>query len=652
MPAVIVLGLLTLLNFATKAAAAAGDRPQGVVPGQYIVVFHDDVARPRDLADALALWHGFSLRHAYEHALKGFAARMPAAVARALAGDPDVAMVEPDVYAYANSPVIATGVARIGAAPNPTPLDCSAVDIAIIDTGIDLNHPDLNVNVAQSRSFVGDNTGSPDDDNGHGTHVSGIAAAHNGLVGVCPGARLWAIKVLDSSGGGYFSDIIEGIDYVTANAPGNGGQIAVANMSLGGTGYLASLRIAIQNSVAKGVVYVVAAGNSAMDVYGANGHLDTASDYNAFLCAFLGQLCGDDFIPAAYPEVATISAMVDSDGQPSGLGGGTTYGSDDSFASFSNFSNSVDASNPVVSPGRAIDLLMPGVNIYSTWNAGTYATLSGTSMASPHAAGLAALYVLAHTRATNAGGVYAIRQALINGGVAQNSSKGLQTLNDRDPYWENIGWAGAPPPPDFATSATPASLTLNPGQSGNATVTVTSLNGFNSSVGLSVNGCPANATCSFNPGSVTPPAAGSTTSTLTVVTNASTPFGTYSLYITGTDPSGATHTATVALNVQAAPPDFGISLSASSLTVKRGSNGSVTVNLTAIGGNSSVSLSISGLPSRTTASFTPNPVTATGNSTLKITADRRASVHNGYTLTITGANSSHSHSTILKLNIQ
>jgi len=204
------------------------------------------------------------------------------------------------------------------------------------------------------------------------------------------------------------------------------GQIELANMSLGVTGTSSSFRTAIKKSVAAGIVYVVAAGNDGKDVYGSDGVFGT----------------DDNFIPAAYPEVAAISAMADSDGQPGGLGSSTSYGSDDSFASLSNFSRTVIADNPVISPGAAIDLLMPGISIYSTNMGGGYTTKSGTSMASPHAAGLAALYITVNGRATDAAGVYAIRQALIDSGVVQNSDRGLAHLNDPDANWENIGWAG------------------------------------------------------------------------------------------------------------------------------------------------------------------------------------------------------------------
>lgn len=439
--------LLAGIAVGGQAAAAPKERvtlrPEGVVPGQYIVTFHEAVTDPQNLASALARQHGFTLRHTYRFALKGFAARMSAGVADDLATQPNVALVEPDLFAHAFAQTLPEGVDRIDADWNTLANidggdDRVDVDIAIIDTGIDLDHPDLNV--FKDKSFI-KRVKSGNDDNGHGTHVAGIAAALDngiGVVGVAPGARLWALKVLDRTGSGYFSDVIKAIDYVTGKA----GEIEVVNMSLGGTGKLDSLRTAIQNSVAVGVVYVVAAGNSSKDVYGNDGVFGT----------------NDDFIPASYPEVAAISAMGDTDGLAGGLGPNTSRGTaDDTFADFTNFSNSVAAENPVTSSGNpvtssgaAIDLAAPGVDIYSTWKDGGYNTISGTSMAAPHVAGAAALEAATNGRAINAEGVADIRQALIDAAEPQ-SAWGPANTNDPDAKPEGLANVASGPPNDAPT---------------------------------------------------------------------------------------------------------------------------------------------------------------------------------------------------------
>ena len=372
----VCLSILSIIFLGTSQAftqegIAPKKRQQGIVPGQYIVTFHDYIQEPEVVAERLGKAHKFGLLHVYKKALKGFSATMPEAVVERLKMDPDVALVEPDRMVYAVAQTTPTGVKRIQADQNSTalanPVD---IDVAIIDTGIDVDHPDLNV-----VKNIGCNTlrkcrdGRGNDDHGHGSHVAGIVAALDndiGVLGVAPGARLWAVKVLDSTGSGYLSWVIKGIDWVTANAS----EIEVANLSLAWEGHSDSARQAIQNSVALGVVYVVAASNESRDVYGADGTFGTA----------------DDIEPASYPEVATISAMCDTDGEAGGAGPSGSAGADDSFASFSNFSRTVVAGNPVISPGMAIDLLLPGVAIYSTYKNGGYATMSGTSMASPHAA--------------------------------------------------------------------------------------------------------------------------------------------------------------------------------------------------------------------------------------------------------------------------
>ncbi|MBI1930785.1 S8 family serine peptidase [Candidatus Poribacteria bacterium] len=448
-PASIILFIVALLGMMSIHTTAIAQ----VIPGRYIVVFKGDVATPGAVATSLARAHGLNITHTYSSALRGFAADVPAGMLAALQQDPRVAFIEPDLVATAFNQPLPTGINRIDA-----DLNCKAningiddrvdVDIAIIDTGIDLAHPDLNV--VFNRSFI---TGIPtgDDDHGHGTHVAGTAAALDntiGVVGVAPGAKLWALKVLNSSGFGSFANVIAAIDFVTQNAS----QIEVVNMSLGGTSQLNSLRTAIQNSVNAGVVYVVAAGNSRQDVYGPDGVFPS----------------NDDTIPAAYPEVATISAMGDTDGQAGGLGSNTSYGTaDDTFASFTNFSRSVVAGNPVNSSGAAIDLAAPGVDILSTWKNGGYNTISGTSMASPHVAGAVALYIAANGRATNAAGVYAIRQALINAAQPQTA---WRPSNPNDPDANPEGLANANPiPADLVLT----NQTINTTQTCQATNSIT-----------------------------------------------------------------------------------------------------------------------------------------------------------------------------------
>lgn len=262
------------------------------------------------------------------------------------------------------------------------------VDIAVIDTGIDLKHSDLSVH--RNVSFViGAKTGN--DDNGHGTHVAGTAAALDntiGVVGVAPGARLWAVKVLDRNGSGWLSGVVAGVDYVTQNAA----EIEVANMSLGFEGTSATFDAAIASSVAAGVTYAVAAGNSAKD--------------------------SATFSPANHPDVITVSAIADSDGKSGALGAPTSYGADDSFATFSNF-------------GQSVEIAAPGVNINSTYKGNTYSKLSGTSMASPHAAGTAALY---KSNPVNAAATPAqVLNALVTAGFAQSGPDGFTGDPDASP---------------------------------------------------------------------------------------------------------------------------------------------------------------------------------------------------------------------------
>ncbi len=399
-----------------------------ILPGHYIIEFADSVTDVQTRVQELEVKYGFTSGIIYEYAIKGFFTRTTAEVAAVLAQEPDVVAVDLDHRVQAAAQTLPTGVDRIDTELNPiAAIDGQPgvvdVDIAILDTGLDFNSNQLNI---MDGVKILDGVFSPDfmDDNGHGTHVAGIAAAVDdtvSVVGVAPGARLWAVKVLDATGFGVESDVIAGLDWVMARAA----DIEIANLSFAGVGYSSAFRAAVANCVDAGIVVVAAAGNDDGDVYGADGVMGTA----------------DDIVPAAFPEVATISAYGDSDGLPLGRGPATSDGPDDSFASFSNYSGSVVAGNPVTSTGLAIDLTMPGVDIVSLIPGGNTFAASGTSAAASHASGLYALFIAEHGRPTSAAGVYALRQAVIDAAVPQDHIMGLANGNDPDGNPEPLGFA-------------------------------------------------------------------------------------------------------------------------------------------------------------------------------------------------------------------
>jgi subtilisin len=347
------------------ALVSAGGAGAGTIPNHYIVVLESG-ADARAVARDHARSAGAEVEFVYRHALRGYAARLSAAGLARVKADARVAYVSADGVARTAAQTLPTGINRIDGESSTTASGNGGgavnVAVAVIDTGIDLDHPDLNVvggrNCSTGKSF--------DDGNGHGTHVAGTIAAKddaNGVVGVAPGAPLYAVRVLNNAGSGSWSSIICGVDWVTANAASKG--IKVANMSLGGSGSDGScgshaLHQAICNSVAAGVTYVVAAGNSSADLKG--------------------------FVPAAYDQVLSVTAVADFNGLPGG-GAAPTCRSDvdDTFADFSNFATLVSDQNHAIAA--------PGVCIASTWKGGGYNTISGTSMASPHAAGTAALCI-------------------------------------------------------------------------------------------------------------------------------------------------------------------------------------------------------------------------------------------------------------------
>jgi subtilisin family serine protease len=369
----------------------------GAIPGQYIVVLKDGVDAAA-VADEHARSHGAAVFHHYHRALHGYAARLSSAALAAVEHDPRVRFVSEDREVVAASTCNAStfkpavqclpaGTDRIDADRSTTKAGDGRgsvnVNVAVLDSGIDPGHPDLNVvggvGCTNQKGF--------DDQFGHGTGVAGIVAARDngaGVVGVAPGARLWAVEVIDKKGTGHDSDIICGIDWVTSTRldgdPSN--DIAVANVSLEGAGSDDGdcgktnhdpVHLAICNSTVAGITYVVAAGNDASDLA--------------------------NIFPAAYDEVLAVTAMADFDGTPGGAAAsppcqlGRLAGAvDDRVVSFSNFATlPSDRAHTVAAPGVCIfttDINTPGPS-----GIAGYEYYTGTSQASPQVTGTVALCI-------------------------------------------------------------------------------------------------------------------------------------------------------------------------------------------------------------------------------------------------------------------
>ena len=388
---------------ASSPPSSSASQMGQVIPGQYIVVLNDDTLNLRDLLSEVAKKvniEGTEILHIYEDVLNGFAINVPnERVIEALEQSPFVDYIEKDKIVKAFAQTLPSGVNRVDGDLSSTKSGNGGVaintDIAILDSGIDTSHSDLNI--YHQKTFVS-GTSSGNDDNGHGTHVAGIAAARDnsiGVVGIAPGAKLWAIKVLDRNGSGALSTIIKGIDYIKQYAS----QIEVANLSLGCECKSSAFDTAINNAVKAGITFVVASGNSGKDT--------------------------STFSPANNPNVIAVSAIGDSDGKCGGTGPSTGYGRDDTLASFSNY-------------GAVVDMTAPGTKIYSTYKGNSYATMSGTSMAAPHVAGAAALYEASHPGASPS----EVRNALLSNGSTSSTTcdgKGHGYFtSDRDSYREPL----------------------------------------------------------------------------------------------------------------------------------------------------------------------------------------------------------------------
>ncbi|MDR7275267.1 S8 family peptidase [Catenuloplanes atrovinosus] len=350
-----------------------------VVPDSYVVVLDDGTTAVPDQARDLAKRHGATVRDTFEHALRGFAATMSATQARRLAAAPGVAYVQANVIhtVQATQPSPPSwGLDRID--QRERPLDESYtyattaenVTAYIIDTGIRTTHGDFGGRAVSGFDAV--DGGTADDCNGHGTHVAGTVGgeAH----GVAKGVSLVAVRVLNCEGSGTTAQVVAGIDWVTANAA----DTAVANMSLGG-GADTVLDDAVRRSIASGVTYAIAAGNGLLGIIA----LDACTQS-----------------PARVTEALTVSAT-----------------------------NSVDRKPGWPNYGTCVDLFAPGINITSAWSTDdtSTSTISGTSMAAPHVAGAAALYLATHPSAAPAE-VNAAVLAAATPGVVANPGTGSPNL--------------------------------------------------------------------------------------------------------------------------------------------------------------------------------------------------------------------------------
>jgi subtilisin family serine protease len=368
-----------------------------VVPGSYIVVLKPGVAAKPGSAGLsaslvaldLAVRHGGTVTHVYEHALSGFAIRLSEKAARALAGDPRVEYVEEDsvVQAIATQNNATWGLDRIDQRDRPLSTtytyDTTATNVNayIIDTGIRTTHVDFGGRAFHGTDTVGDGQNG-NDCHGHGTHVAGTVGG--GVWGVAKGVRLFRVRVLSCSGSGSNAGVIQGVDWVTANHI----KPAVANMSLGG-GASTALDNAVAGSINAGVTYAIAAGNS-----------------NANAC---------NSSPARVPAALTVGSSTSTDAR----------------SSFSNF-------------GTCLDIFAPGSSITSAWSTSNTATntISGTSMAAPHVAGVAALFLAGNPTATPA----QVRTALVDN-ASPNRISGAGTGSPNLLLFSLLGGGPPPPPP-------------------------------------------------------------------------------------------------------------------------------------------------------------------------------------------------------------
>lgn len=411
---VLAVGVFTLsfISFQSAGQENKFRETRNKIADRYIVVLEDwstgargESSEARAVAEELSIVYEGKVVGVYKYALNGYVAEMNEEKAKSLSRDLRVKYVEQDSLVFANTTQTSAtfGIDRIDQRDLPlngtynyTPTG-SGVNAYIIDTGIRRTHNEFGGRAFAGFDAIGDGQNT-NDCNGHGTHVAGTVGSST--YGVAKNARLYAIRVLNCQGSGSNSGVIAGIDWVTNNhiSP------AVANMSLGG-GASSALDDAVQNSIASGVTYAVAAGNSNVDA------------------------CGSS--PARAPNALTVGSTTNTDAR----------------SSFSNF-------------GTCVDIFAPGSSITSTWSTSDSATntISGTSMASPHVAGVAALYLENNPGASPA----AVNTAITN---AASTGK-LTSIGAGSPNLLLYSIFSAAPPPTPTPTPTPtpgANLLVNGG---------------------------------------------------------------------------------------------------------------------------------------------------------------------------------------------
>ncbi|MBC6446334.1 S8 family peptidase [Actinokineospora xionganensis] len=414
-----VAGMATAITLATPAVAAEaqilGADAANVVKDSYIVVLKDGAQARGATADSLSARYGGKVNHRYSAAISGYAATMTEQQAKRVAADDQVAYVEADqtmsiAVDQLNPP--SWGLDRVDQQSLPLnqkysyATTASNVNAYIIDTGINLTHTDFGGRAVSGRDTV-DNDADATDCQGHGTHVAGTVGGS--AYGLAKGVKLIAVRVLNCQGSGTNAGVIAGIDWVTANHV----KPAVANMSLGG-GASTTLDDAVRRSVAAGVSYAVASGNS-----------------NANAC---------NYSPARVAEALSVNASDINDAR----------------ASFSNY-------------GTCTDLFAPGVNIKSAWIGGSTATntISGTSMASPHVAGAIALYLAANPSASPA----TVHSAIVNAATA-NKITNPGTGSPNKLLYTGSGTTEPPPPTGCAAVTNGTDVTIRDNSTVSSPITI------------------------------------------------------------------------------------------------------------------------------------------------------------------------------------